>query len=152
MKGIKILLRCIYETLILLIVCYPIGYLLRKNLSFNIYMFIYVPFVFVVFNILRKIGIITGISFSERRPTMTKDKRIAELEREVEILKTDLSNEREFNAKAYYDMHIHIRHEICEEIRDKCVYVEGTKRLCENTSISTHNLNEILNQIERGDE
>lgn len=44
-----------------------------------------------------------------------------------------------------------LRHEICEKIRDECVYVAGTKRLCENTSISTYNLNEILNQIEQGE-
>lgn len=45
-----------------------------------------------------------------------------------------------------------IRKQVCDEIRDKCIYVAGTKRLCENTSVSTYNLNEILDQIEQAKE
>lgn len=42
-----------------------------------------------------------------------------------------------------------IRKQVCDEIREKCVYTAGTKQICPNTSISTYNLNEILDQIEK---
>ena len=41
---------------------------------------------------------------------------------------------------------------ICEEIRNECVYVAGTKEISEGSAISAHNLNEILNKIEKGEE
>ena len=40
---------------------------------------------------------------------------------------------------------------ICEEIRNECVYVAGTKEVSEGSVISARNLNEILNKIEKGE-
>jgi len=42
-----------------------------------------------------------------------------------------------------------VRKYICEEIRKQCVYTTGTTQVCPDTSISTYNLNEILNKIEK---
>ena len=64
-----------------------------------------------------------------------KDAKIAELQEqiaELKNIKTETNN---------------ICHEICETIREECVYVIGTKKICD-TCISAHSLNEILNEIE----
>lgn len=79
-------------------------------------------------------------------------------EKEIEELKKDIKSQ-----KAVADLYLTIasssatkmsiadavRKYICEEIREQCVYISGTKQVCPSTSISTYNLNEILNKIEK---
>lgn len=87
-----------------------------------------------------------------------KDQCIKELEKEIEELKKDVKSQ-----KGVADLYLTIasssatkmsiadavRKHICEEIREQCVYIAGTKQVCPNSSISTYNLNEILNKIEK---
>lgn len=44
-----------------------------------------------------------------------------------------------------------IRHQVCQEIRDRFIYVAHTKKIADNYSIGSHSLNDFLDQIEEGE-
>lgn len=76
------------------------------------------------------------------------------LKKKVEELKKDVKSQ-----KSVADLYLTIASSsatkmsivasVCEAIRKQCVYIAGTQQVCPDTSISTHNLNEILNKIEK---
>lgn len=78
------------------------------------------------------------------------EKQLSEKDKEIECIR-ELLEAYKKQCHIFLDNELQIRKQVCDEIREKCIYTAGTKQICPNTSISTYNLNEILDQIEKGE-